>query len=94
MKIYSYKYVLPEKLYVYWIVSIASFVTLFLSNLFIIKIIIATITITIAYKIIPVFQSPFAKLAPANVDDTIDGILAIVDIITNLVAFIGSNPAI
>ena len=40
------------------------------------------------------FQFPVTIWAPANVEVTIDGILAIVEIIINLHIFIGHNPAI
>ena len=53
---------------------------------------IATITTIKIYNIIAFLQSPTAILAPAIVDVTIDGILAIVDSNINLLIFIGSNP--
>ena len=41
----------------------------------------------------PIFQFPFINVAPAYVDDIIDGNLASVAITINLLGFIGSNPA-
>ena len=55
---------------------------------------IPTIKNVITYTKILIFQFPETILAPAIVEDIIDGNLAIVDTITNLTGFIGNNPAI
>ena len=76
----------------YFIASIASLVTLFLSNLFTIKIITIAITKVSMYINILIFKLPFKMLAPIKVEEITDGNLTKVDIRINLNGFIGNSP--